>query len=84
MSGHTPGPWRALDRRAGPNREWVVHRADGPIIALAAIGEADARLIAAAPELLEVAKLAFERFRHGGEMDMAKLAAAIAKATVKP
>ena len=61
MSKHTPGPWQA--EQAGMNGkiiEWFV-RVDGDDIAIASaicdragnISEANARLIAAAPDLLE-------------------------------
>lgn len=53
---HTPGPWKAVDAfvENNPNR-WLVARGGwgGPNIADCGPGaEADARLIAAAPELL--------------------------------
>jgi hypothetical protein len=55
---HTPGPWKAeclfkdLDR-------WEIW-GDGKIVSSHVFGKSDARLIAAAPELLEACKLALE------------------------
>lgn len=68
---HTPGPWIA---KAGPNR-WNVTTATGPrTFNVAAINtdraeqEANARLIAAAPDML-AALIAAERFVRGFEGD---------------
>ena len=84
---HTPGPWLAdPDDRAG--MEWNIHigrrndpdericfmTSDGPV-------EANARLIAAAPDLLEACQ-AFVEFNAGVNNQMMKSArAAIDKAT---
>jgi hypothetical protein len=91
MSKHTPGPWRywicRVDNRLDPpmydyaqfaNPKEHVFRA--PMLYLR---EADARLIAAAPELLEALKLAVRQNEHdmlmtGEELRNAR--AAIAKA----
>lgn len=53
MSGHTPGPWRINGKKSirGPNGEYIGQ-------ANWKNGEANASLIAAAPELLEFAKWA--------------------------
>lgn len=52
---HTPGPWtveeRVTDDLIGGGRSWYIGEADAPSIVFA--NEADAKLIAAAPELLE-------------------------------
>jgi hypothetical protein len=96
---HTPGPWtfegaeiygdtryvaRVYDWH-NPNCDPRYHDING---ALKAEGEANARLIAAAPELLEACQL-YVRARNDGGMSMADLSgladqaiyAAIAKAT---
>ncbi len=97
MREHTPGPWQAEEASVrGITQEWFV-RVDGDDIAIASDirdrngnhSEANARLIAAAPELLEaledLASLAEAAMREVGEYDIeAELAdarAAIAKAT---
>lgn len=61
MSAHTPGPWLITDSGTfvyalngrGSNRFWLSVSAAGPDHATQAEREANARLIAAAPELLE-------------------------------
>lgn len=54
---HTPGPWKEGDYIVWPanggNAQFPVHARKRGRIALALTKEADARLIAAAPELLE-------------------------------
>jgi hypothetical protein len=65
MSGHTAGPW-AYDRRAG-----AIRAADGDTVAEVGWGgtdaeaDANARLIAAAPDLLAVAQKAMHLFALG-------------------
>lgn len=64
MSKHTPGPWNALDRAVlkgppGEERTWII--ASCPVNALGkktktSEAQANASLIAAAPDLLEAAK----------------------------
>ena len=52
MSNHTPGPWEAVEEWDG----WWIKAHGGYLAGVNTIlgeGEADARLIAAAPELLE-------------------------------
>ena len=51
MSGHTPGPWSVIGGIGG----WMVAAGPGPRVVRGSGGipnEADARLIAAAPQLL--------------------------------
>jgi hypothetical protein len=57
MSKHTPGPWR-LDDIGGDDYNAIAGGEDGSIIASTWGGThpANARLIAAAPELYEIAK----------------------------
>lgn len=61
----SPAPWRLEERQD----EWVVRAADGYTVAVFARtdryaateqGEANARLVAVAPDLLEVARIALE------------------------
>jgi len=87
---HTPGPWFSPDRLHGTR--YVEARIDrGMLQEVAACGptekpeqqEANARLIAAAPELLETLKNMLDVWEHGGlkPYPIAKARAAIAKAT---
>lgn len=84
---HTPGPWYVY----GPAAECVATDAlgeRGVLVATAALHgtdyRADARLIAAAPDLLEAAREALDALRRsGGTIDGTvadMLAAAVAKA----
>ena len=86
MSKHTPGPWAANKPTQSNGRAEVYA---GPMLVaqafnwmLDAEGDeqcwADARLIAAAPELLEALKLALSIIGFGKEHDA--ISAAIAKA----
>ena len=93
MSKHTPGPWYAT----GKLTRYVEARIDGGLIQeVAACGptkadggygpqqEANARLIAAAPELLEALTDCVEHMhwtQPQGEAALKKAKAAIAKAT---
>lgn len=55
MSKHTPGPWRTT--RFTGNKSWTIQRSDThEALASVRTGEANARLIAAAPEMLEALK----------------------------
>ena len=90
---HTPGPWRT--KREGFSTVYVEARIDGGLIQeVAACGpteagrdqqEANARLIAAAPELLEalrgIMKLDEDLCSEGSIEALDKARAAIAKAT---
>lgn len=70
MSGHTPGPWRPSKL----TKSWGVYDADGTSVAKVgdAFGvaaerrEADARLIAAAPALLEALELLMREVDEAG------------------
>jgi hypothetical protein len=69
VSGHTPGPWR-LSRERGATAE-TIHAENGSLLARVYLnpgagraGFANARLIAAAPDLLEAAKDAYAVLRH--------------------
>lgn len=60
-AGHTPGPWEVVDRTCvrgpfamGDHERQGLHIASIPLYLPECEGRANARLIAAAPELLEV------------------------------
>lgn len=55
---HSPGPWTALKYDASDY--WWIMDAEGGRVAYDVHGQADARLIAAAPELLELLTVALE------------------------
>lgn len=61
MSKHTPGPWDYFTRQDiyGENIS-IIQSVEGYRIAEEIVEEADARLIATAPELLEACKIALE------------------------
>ncbi len=91
MSGHTPGPWRVNIADATDGSRWVqVHtdRTETPEEDVAqAIGEANARLIAAAPALrdaLERCVTYFKLRNLGMAADHVEDAARAALAKVKP
>jgi hypothetical protein len=75
MSKHTPGPWEVEEMANG-------FRIQNPYLVVTDIrwasgaDRSNARLIAAAPDLLAAAKAMFEKGAHGFDM----LRAAIAKA----
>lgn len=89
---HTPGPWKPVESHTG---DWYIAQAndDGAIGEVYADAggsedaEANARLIAAAPELLEAAKEIVrtglgDEAMHGDQREaVALIIAAIAKAT---
>jgi hypothetical protein len=92
MSKHTPGPWEA--KNVGPhwnNKEidnWIItYGKDDEQVVDHVYEEADARLIAAAPELLQACKDALATGEHDMQhiLDNGRLrdvlGAAIAKAT---
>ena len=68
MSAHTPGPWAIsppMERCSLGDGLYVQREADGTPTAFASSGNlADARLLAAAPELLAACKAAIEEFRE--------------------
>ena len=85
MSGHTPGPWTMAQ---SPRRTDVVSADDVIAEVMSSREDADARLIAAAPQLLEALELAREQIgematRHVGPSCTAlnEIDAAIAAAT---
>jgi hypothetical protein len=58
VSAHTPGPWVARKDPHGGIKDWCVgvQAENAPIDCVAVCFDHDARLIAAAPELLELLK----------------------------
>lgn len=84
MSKHTPGPWELpyLDDGYSSRQAWITD-AEGAQIASLEPGDnmdADARLMAAAPELLEAVQRLIGRAAYESE-DAAFARAAIQKAT---
>lgn len=90
MSKHTPGPWKLATRKEG----WVVKTRDGCVLAgvsqfpppaeMAPQCEFNARLIAAAPELLEALKKARRFVLSSNDpvgLELIEIDSAIAKAT---
>lgn len=90
MSTHTPGPWRVDIHPSGG--AWLVR----PAVCYEIDNKANARLIAAAPDLLEAAQLALmiaeswihdqldgTRLLDSALLNLAPVRAAIAKATSK-
>ena len=81
MSKHTPGPWAISDYKDGrysiviDNEGFDVAKVDYPN------QEANALLIAAAPELLEALKLAKQIIGHPDDMASKFISDVIAKAT---
>jgi len=89
MSKHTPGPWyiNPIKANANGNRRIMAEQCT-PVAVVPDHLVADARLIAAAPDLLEALELMLDRFRdtegsHGQWEEEAteNARAAIAKAT---
>lgn len=87
QTAHTPGPWLAEDYEGAGSADWYVvpHDHKGTIAALTGLeAEANACLIAAAPDLLEALEYADSEFaRLGLPEDCSprlNISAAIAKA----
>lgn len=94
-TAHTPGPWvlgsPELITAFGSDYKYNITTPNGPCLAVVLGGEANARLIAAAPELLEALKALHEAcdtllserslYKIQGELNMALTA--IAKAEGK-
>lgn len=82
MSEHTPGPWIA---RKDPNAispdDWCVGTSDQHIDKVAVCSECDARLIAAAPDLLEALRMAQTIIGHPDDPASQHIAHVISKAT---
>jgi hypothetical protein len=81
MSAHTPGPWKIIPSKTVLKYE--LKRANTSVAWHAPEHEANAKLIAAAPKLLEALQVARDVIVNGGEIpeDMALIDAAIAEAT---
>jgi hypothetical protein len=84
-SKHTPGPWQEYNRDGSRMfKTWRINSPSGMVAALADIpGEVipNARLIAAAPDLLEALKLVRDNAKEDSPEMWDKVNAAIAKAT---
>lgn len=77
---HTPGPWRYYDIYAGEYQEVFGPRSPGSDDRLQVVGKGDAKLIAAAPDLLEaLRKIASLDYTHGATNFAAYDAVHIAK-----
>lgn len=74
-SKHTPGPWKAQGTRV-----YFPRSAGGFDLRNCPNAEANARLSAAAPDLLEGCKLAMRAFENGDHIDWSVLSDAIEKA----
>ena len=86
MSKHTPGPWEAVQDDSGEWAIWHSYGDKGQFCTFNVIGindEADARLIAAAPEMLELVQYALAVTKEGlplGKQWKERTREAIAKA----
>lgn len=91
MNKHTPGPWNATTQNGV---HWVDDPKGNPVVHWAGFdssfsreqNEANARLIASAPDLLAALESLVSRCYHfggskGGKMDISQARAAIKKAT---
>jgi len=76
---HTPGPWRVLDGAPGPNDVVLACVESFAFDALEVVATVDvfhddprpnARLIAAAPDLLEALKDILDRFEHERDIQL--------------
>jgi hypothetical protein len=74
---HTPGPWRArrstefVHGNDGPSDYWFIESGNfdrGPIVSPKVRNQDDARLIAAAPEMLYALELLSEKLRELKEL----------------
>jgi len=68
--GHTPGPWKVSNARFLPGPfTWIIENESANKVTAGTSSEADARLIAAAPEMYRLIKLSFlaGRFPEIGE-----------------
>lgn len=77
MSEYTSGPWRYQEEESyypglGPNIEYQIYTESGLYANPATCrNEANARLVAASPELYEALRGIMDHFAHGGTMQMA-------------
>ena len=69
MSEHTPGPWEA-EIYPYPVKSWIVKASDGRIfrgLTASDMTEANARLIVAAPDLLEACEAILRSTKRGSK-----------------
>jgi len=79
-AAHTPGPWEAVASPESVHFDWRVQAKRLYVGICTDNSEGDARLIAAAPELLAALQFAEQMLAHmGGPVEQAR--AAIARAT---
>ena len=84
---HTPGPWVSRETPDDADFTHEINSKATPYFGVAAVyaiaqnAPANARLIAAAPDLLEALKMALVWLDYEGKYDVLAIRAAIAKAT---
>jgi hypothetical protein len=79
---HTPGPWQVI-QTVLDDASWAILTADQTLIAVTDV-EANAKLIAAAPELLKMCQIALAAWEGSGPpIVLDELRAAINKARVQ-
>lgn len=78
---HTPGPWSAEGQASNP-MSWQIHSLKG-VVAARVWDKSDARLIAAAPELLAFAQWLLEAYHSDDGMPEAKEIAREARAAIE-
>lgn len=86
---HTPGPWtvKVIDTISDEPAYWHITDTHGGVVGdVQSVNAADARLIAAAPDLLAALKHALERFEaipdHRDEIGVYRKAAQMARAAI--
>lgn len=77
---HTPGPW-AYDQETDNSTDFWVFQSDGPVRVAVECSEADARLIAAAPDLLAALQAIVCHEQGIQQYRLEQARAAIARAT---
>lgn len=65
-SQHTPGPWTHTSHQISPGKSWEIMAGPEKTVAMAYWSDADARLIAAAPDLLLAAEEVLEWLGRNG------------------
>lgn len=76
---HTPGPW-VIQENTGMDEAWCDWHNVGPISLMGGKADANSRLIAAAPDLLDALKMARVWLDFDGRYDLQGIDAVIAKA----
>jgi len=80
---HTPGPWRVIEGTHSADKRFSVVSENENITGWGCVQqlEGNARLIAAAPELLAACQAALEEVQHFSHGTVKQLADAVSKAT---